>query len=863
MASGVGVNRDPSKRPGRYIPQDHGDPLKRVPQLAVGWMLGPELIANLRMILRRKSGRPDPRTWMVPHAGMVHDECLKRDGHLIDLRRHARNPGPATLSEHALAPDTEVWFDYIADIGDSSDAMYATAYACQVDLQLELPPGEPLPTAQLGREACGLHVQGTHATDHGRGNLPRGQFLFVGGDTAYHVADEITVRNRVARPFNWAYHDLAKCPWSHDATKKLLPDAPKSRIYGLPGNHDWYNDLHGFSLMFLGLKQPMIALEGFEPRQLASYVAIQLPHDWQLWGLDIDQGLDDRQESYFKSLLPGSSEHTHRDPQRLILCTPSPPVVFHKAIPPAEHDDALRRLHLTQAYKCPPAGTTTSEACKLPKGVCRLDLSGDTHHYARYRWPEAGQDSSTAPYMAVVSGLGGAFHHPSFTRAGTFEPVAEYPHPKASLDAVAPALLHWKSLISGSWIRAFPLLFGLVLAFGSIDNRGAEWLLGLVLSIVSALELPGGGSVGDLGRSLLLLGVLVIGGGLIAASVSLFRSSYDHSLKRAIADLPPRFSLGTTYATCMIAAIAGLAALFTFHLCKLFPDEHGVLDVAVVVIILLATLGGFVLASGHGAEHLTRSRKAALGFLGVVHGIAQIATPLICARLIRLNAMTVVIMITFAAWWYVVRSPDNPTRRAPIMVSIGGLAIAVAAQLILRPPSPTPLAAGLVIVATWFLLFFTRRLFRQQLRYVLLIVVVWLVAWLGGIAALTWAAHGDLAVYRDAPLYNLVQFTVGAIMAVPLSTSYFAWYLAIAGLLDGHNNEVGGAARVTQFRQIIRFHLNPKGLTGYVISIENKAGTENDSPARMQGKNLEFKLIDVFTIAPSAVDRPAVSEPPG
>jgi hypothetical protein len=86
--------------------------------------------------------------------------------------------------------------------------------------------------------------------------------------------------------------------------------------------------------------------------------------------------------------------------------------------------------------------------------------------------------------MAVVSGLGGAFHHPSFTRAGDLQPVVEYPKPAASLAAVAPALLHWRSLIIGSWIRAFPIIFGLVLAFGSINTGGAGWLLGQLLSSI-------------------------------------------------------------------------------------------------------------------------------------------------------------------------------------------------------------------------------------------------------------------------------------------------------------------------------------------------------------------------------------------
>jgi hypothetical protein len=43
----------------------------------------------------------------------------------------------------------------------------------------------------------------------------------------------------------------------------------------------------------------------------------------------------------------------------------------------------------------------------------------------------------------------------------------------------------------------------------------------------------------------------------------------------------------------------------------------------------------------------------------------------------------------------------------------------------------------------------------------------------------------------------------------------------VAGLLNSLNNEVGGAARVTLYRQMIRFHLTKEGLRGYVIPIED------------------------------------------
>jgi hypothetical protein len=67
----------------------------------------------------------------------------------------------------------------------------------------------------------------------------------------------------------------------------------------------------------------------------------------------------------------------------------------------------------------------------------------------------------------------------------------------------------------------------------------------------------------------------------------------------------------------------------------------------------------------------------------------------------------------------------------------------------------------------------------------------------------------------------------------------YGWYLAVAGALGGHNNEVGAAARIEGFRQFIRFRLEPDRLTGYVIAIDETA----TDPAAVKPR-----VVDVFTI---------------
>ena len=775
----------------------------RVPRPAVGWLLGPELIAKLRKIGR---SRRDPRDWMAYFLGFVHDECRFRDGRLIQIVgsdpsgvrtileprqggleadfTRAGGPAPGEVAAPvARAPDEvdEIWFDYISDLGDSSDAMYAVAYACQVDLELEAAAQGPLPRA---RPVHNPTVKVWRKADRDRsrraGNLPRGQFLFVGGDTAYHVADEVTIRARVKEPFEWARSDLGE-------DRVIYPATP--RLYGIPGNHDWYDDLDGFSLIFRRGDHPRaIILPGFERVQLGSYVAIQLPHDWQLWGLDIDPGMDERQGRYFAAL---------GYPARLVLCTPSPPVVFGAAVPHPEHQRALHELGLPEAY-------LDGAAHELQPGHCRLDLSGDVHHYARYRSPHEDPRAAeplSSPYASVVAGLGGAFHHPSFTRLGDRAPVVQYPRVEESLAAVTPALLHPRSVVVGSWIRAFPVLFAWLLGLGSLASGGAGWLLGRLLSWVPGLaDQAGIGDRAELPRALLLLAVLVVSGALVAAALRLFRiTSEAHAAqpqrKRNLAEAPWGFGPGAkldplrSYWPSTLLILAALALLVLFPRCPLAPRAlTGWLDVAILLLLLLALIGGPVAAAVVGGKHQRGARKLGLAILGLVHGVAQLATPLLCARLVT--------------------------------ASIG-----------------TAATAGLVVLATYGLLVATRPAFRRRRRWA--VAALGIAAWLGGMAALIAASRGHL-VMPSSFASALGQVSVGALVAIPLGAMYFAWYLAIAGLVDAHNNEVGGAARVTRFRQIIRFHLDRDGLTGYVISVEGDAA------------RLSFALRDVFTVAPAA-----------
>ena len=85
---------------------------------------------------------------------------------------------------------------------------------------------------------------------------------------------------------------------------------------------------------------------------------------------------------------------------------------------------------------------------------------------------------------------------------------------------------------------------------------------------------------------------------------------------------------------------------------------------------------------------------------------------------------------------------------------------------------------------------------------------------------------------------SLFAGIVGAVMCCV----WFGWYLGVCFAFNGHNNEVGGAARIEEFKQFIRFCLTKDGLTGYVIGLDHP----------MDGETRELlkpKVIDVFHLS--------------
>lgn len=349
----------------------------------------------------------DSRDWMRPDEP---DALTARVAE--ELGAAAAAAGKASLTE---ALDGDLWIDFVADTGDDVSVSAAVAELIFADYEVDDGAG-------------------------GRLSLPRGHLLLFGGDTAYPVATELEIHNRVIVPWN-------------AVLRRTAQDSARRVLLGVPGNHDWYGGLDGFGRMFRArrgtidrasrvmpppaqakaqararpageatdragqighffrwveafrvgtfvAKRPALPLEGYTPVQNASYWALHLAPGLSMWGPDRQlRAVDFQQRLFFAELRAA-------DPLRgVVLCMADPARAYLE--PSALGANMMAALDISLEHDGP------------------LVLTGDTHHYCR---------EALGPGMHVIAGGGGAFLHPArIRRHGCPPPQAEFPGPRASL----------------------------------------------------------------------------------------------------------------------------------------------------------------------------------------------------------------------------------------------------------------------------------------------------------------------------------------------------------------------------------------------------------------------------------------------
>jgi len=905
----------------------------------VRWLLGKQLIGELKGILLYTAfgAKLDPRDWMT--------------GEEVSF---------ATQEAEAKA---EFWFDYLSDAGDGTKAMYSIAYLALSNLWInpvggskELP--KVLPPDESQRNVSSIKSDQLSI-------LPRGEFLFFGGDTAYHAAEYMTLVNRIQRPFNYAYEDLRD-------NKLISDDDPRRPLFGIPGNHDYYDQIDGFRRQFRrpirkegplppkhsGGNYAQLSIPGFRRVQEASYVALRLPFQWRLWGLDtesasdrLELNLDRRQENFFRSISQEAGKF--KAPEKLILATCSPSTVFGKI---ADADDPkvarpMKALKIeTPFLPTAPSNLQSMGNAQLDAGQCRLDLSGDVHHYARYWGPKAPtgsairkhnkvkQEATASSYASVVSGSGGAFHHPSTTYDNEICEQVLYPSENVSRSAVSETLFKFWNVMAGGyvWLAGFILAF--TIYFGvTVPKSSRQFIANL--SFVKLLEIgpplessinptivqpgntaecksvppfalwtklgvvdrdwqpPAGCTIASpvyifadprpwpldlkIGQSLLWLSLAAI---LITFYLSVFtnkifndaspfdtRSNPDKKLLPIILVIASLVIVGlltiqpyrnyfTPFVSSLIVLFSIFAAItaiildvrysdYLFKKSFVQTDEEGwrvqitrivddylpwllwviaivvvgsglwffgknnlpaylVSDIVFIVVLIAAVIGIIVLPFKVGADLLYTSSKpvqfVGKSLIGIWHLLLQLFVPYLLIR----NG-------NYVTW-------------------------ILAALLILLP---IPLAQSLLKNDSRF------GLLTLWIGYgAVMLALPWIGLWLSNNLQLS-----PIPVFSSiGGWWRLVPSILSGVVGAVICCLWTGWYFAVCFAFNGHNNEVGGTARIENYKEFIRFRLTPDGLTGYVIAVDDvsKIGEPKAEGELFDGSDLNVKLIDIFHLVP-------------
>jgi hypothetical protein len=275
------------------------------------------------------------------------------DNREIQALRPARSERDSAQTHGATADYSDLddmWIDYVADLGDGWNPTYAIAYL-------------------LGQQQLNV---GGHETQ-------RGRVLIMGGDQVYPTATREHYENRLEGPYRCA---LA---WVDEAQQK------PPNLYAVPGNHDWYDGLTSFTRVFCQGRW----LGGWKTRQARSYFALKLPHDWWLWGIDIQLSadIDEPQLTYFRTLAA-----TMEPRSKIILCVAEPAWVTAARKGATEYD----RIAFFEAETMTPFGHEHV-----------VGLAGDLHAYARY--------SDVRQRQRFIAGGGGAYLYPTHRLPSTLE----------------------------------------------------------------------------------------------------------------------------------------------------------------------------------------------------------------------------------------------------------------------------------------------------------------------------------------------------------------------------------------------------------------------------------------------------------
>jgi hypothetical protein len=871
----------------------------------VAWLFGRELLSQLKWILlyTAAGSRFDPRQWM--------------QANIYDYLKEKR--------EDEVIGD-EFWFDYLSDTGDGMKATYSIAYLCLSDLYVEDLSTDPVVERGAVREVRLPHAQG----ESFRNVLPRGKFLFVGGDTSYHLADYETLANRFQTPFEWAYEDL----------RKDLQDIPgdlneRRPLFGIPANHDYYDEIDGFRRQFRRqvsdedlrcgicgatgrfiretkkdleyecvscspptiIKRPQLQISAFKRCQEASYIAIKLPFEWWLWGLDTERGgIDYRQKDYFLSALKKSGEdetgsnNLAHVPDKLIVVNSVPIFVFGQL---AKIDDqkstrAYDELGLALPYH-------NGGGDPLKAGQCRLDLSGDVHHYARYGGPNNTADEPRAggqaprysnnSYASVVSGLGGAFHHPSQTYADEIKEQVLYPSESRSQEAIAERIFKFRTIWKGGYVGIIGAIIGAIFYIAlevDLPIRGVDKITIVARALQPWLS-PYPQFQSPFAISLLALSIAGLCFALrkVAGFLHTVREFKASGRARDGVQELKQSEEKTIRLLWGITIAITLAWLFGLYRLESYIQNMSPFFCSIIIFVCLIWAGAAIwlnIKYNDLVSQMSSYRNVTISHLVLIWmlWIAVIAAVssgvfLFGAEKFSVLASDLVFISTLLGFIYAILylaigvSAEIGNKMGwPFWLLLG------AVHLVFQMAIPI----GLIVNGRWYawvvagaLVFFVlpatgEYLMKNNISWLKIGNRWWLlIAWVAfgtGMLALTYI--NDKPPFIDSVSENIARYgqlnkeavkdVTGLIAACLVggvtSCILLGWYLAVSLGFNGHNNEVGGATRIENFKQFVRIRLTRDTLSAYVIAV--------DEP-QSKGKLLKPRIIDAFTLTRNKQDR--------
>ncbi|HEY0248306.1 MAG TPA: hypothetical protein VGC45_08585 [Gryllotalpicola sp.] len=378
--------------------------------------------------------------------------------------------------------DGELWFDFVADLGDGFDATYTMANLLAA------------PQHEVADAAGHHHV------------LPRGSLLVMGGDEVYPTASDAAYADRTLGPYRAASADLPR---------------RSGTLLALPGNHDWYDGLASFLRLFArGLD-----FGAWRTVQRRSYFAVKLRPKWWLVAVDAQLGttLDEPQLDYFRDTLwPALAEG-----DAIILCTASP---YWETTPydaDAFNTTAWFEKHVLRGRL---TDRDDPNSPLVPTGAkVRLWLSGDHHHYGRYEQrtdadPAGPLQPDPRRTQLITNGLGGAYTMGVDRLAPSLQLPDPHARPKPEPEEVVefdagPVRFpgpHLAARMNGLlaspftkyWLPRRNPLFASSMAMAVLALVGVLWLAGF--AVRSFHVRWAGGAPGALSDALIALGVVFV-----------------------------------------------------------------------------------------------------------------------------------------------------------------------------------------------------------------------------------------------------------------------------------------------------------------------------------------------------------------